>query len=172
MVSFLPHSEALEQSADAKLKAAVRAAIEEHPGPSNTAIAESVVAQNPDLVSAWVLERITWLVRTARRTQNPYQMFLPGFKTIEQRLPVEDGFVRLRLATITTLRHSLKALRATRSDKPSPNEVRLRKLIAEMEPYAKTQRGLTVERYCELRASGVESEAKPEAAKKAAKGKS
>jgi hypothetical protein len=32
-------------------------------------------------------------------------------------------------------------------------------LIKEMEPYAKTRRDLTVERYCELRAAGVSAHA-------------
>lgn len=154
----------MNYSSDAYLRRAVTAAISANPGRTHKEIAQTVIEQNRELLREWVSERVEWLVRIAQRRENPYQMFLPGLR-LGQALPVRKIFVTLKLATLPLLRESLLTVQRRRSLRADPREAQLRKLIAEMEPYAKAQRGLTVEGYCELRA-GV----KLPKAQKAAKG--
>lgn len=93
-----------------------------------------------------------------RREENSYQMFLPGFASLAEKLPLKTGKIALAKATVTSLEETLIVIRkkvATR-----PDITRIETLIAEMRPYMEDNPGLTVERYCELRAAGVEATAK------------
>lgn len=110
-----------------------------------------------ELVMEWARERLTLFVRQQTRSKEPlpeagpYQMFLVGFESLAERLPLPGRGKPLAMATIVDLRRSLKITRHKAWEKVKPTIA----LIKDMAPYAKTRRGLTVERYCELRAAGV-----------------
>lgn len=121
---------------------------------TDSEISRKIHAGESDLFTAWALERLTEVVRTARRVRrqmSPYQALLFGFSGLNERLPVRGGRAVLSKMTLMDLRASLKQDR----DKVTPGAQRKISLIEAMTPYAAVQRGLTVGRYCELVAAGV-----------------
>jgi hypothetical protein len=88
------------------------------------------------------------------RADNPYQMFLPGFTSLDERLPLKTGKIQLAQATVTALEETLVVMR----DKVAkhPGITRVEALIEGMRPYISDYPRLTVERYCELRAASVD----------------
>lgn len=87
------------------------------------------------------------------RPENVYQMFLPGFASLEEKLPLKSGRIALAQATLTALEESLAVIRKKVAKRP--DITRIETLIGEMRPHVDTHPGLTVERYCELRAAGI-----------------
>lgn len=117
-------------------------------------ISRKIHAGESDLFTAWALERLAEVVRTARRAQrqaSPYQALLFGFSGLNERVPFRGGRAVLSEMTLMDLRASLKLDR----DKVTPKAQRKISLIEAMTPYAAVQRGLTVGRYCELVAAGI-----------------
>ncbi len=158
----------MDTSNTGKLRQAILLAIENDPAATEAKVAHLIQTREASLLLAWARERLAVLIRQQMRRKQPkpepgpYQMFLEGFGSLTERLPLPGrGRVTLAMATIVDLRRSLKMTRLKAREKAR----RTASLIEEMEPYAKTRRGLTVERYCELRAAGV----KPRISKGAAK---
>lgn len=122
-----------------------------------------IESENRSLLLHWARERLLLLIREEGRKNQaeaepgPYQMFLEGFESLSERVPILAGRQGIPLAT-ATLMDLRKSLKFTRFRQREKNE-RIATLIREMEPYARTRRGLTVERYCELRAAGVTARA-------------
>lgn len=146
-----------------KLRQIIAVTRQANPQSEAPEIATSVLKSHPTLVAEWARERLVVLVREWTRKQQPlpdagpYQMFLEGFESLAERLPLPGrGGLPLARATIVDLRRSLKVTR----ERAYKKSQRTASLIKEMAPYAKTRRGLTVERYCELRASGVKPRAR------------
>jgi hypothetical protein len=120
---------------------------------SAEAIARGVIERNRQLVEVWTFQKLTLLVRAELRAQpDPNQMFLPGFKDLSRRLPIEAGFVRLGEATITDLRNVARTIREQNKRKVGARAARLQKLIALMAPFAAKVHGLTVAQFYEMRA--------------------
>ncbi len=150
----------MDESNAVKLRREIALTMASVPSASADEIARNVHARESRLVAAWARERLALLVREQMRKSrpppgpSPYQMFLEGFETLSERLPLPGrGGVTLAAATIVDLRRSLKLTRLKVREKAQQTAL----LIREMGPYTKTRRGLTVERYCELRAAGVPS---------------
>jgi hypothetical protein len=136
--------------------------------PGVFAIARDVISHEEPLIAQWTLEKVARAVQRQLEAvmaprSNPYMDFLPGL-VLSDPLPLRKGFIALGEATIQKLRESVLALKMAhkeRAERRLAAEVgRLKRLIIEMAPYARMNHGLTVERYCELRAAGVEAGAK------------
>jgi hypothetical protein len=140
-----------------KLRQIIAVAARRKPRADEAEIVNFIFETESELVIEWARERLALLVRRETRTEEPlpdpgpYQMFLEGFASLEERLPLPGRGKPLAQATIVDLRRSLKMTRHKALEKSQ----RTAALIKEMAPYAKTRRDLTVERYCQLRASGV-----------------
>lgn len=144
-----------------KLQGVIRGALIAGEKSGETVTTDVLLKAEPTLIAAWAAEKLARLIRQTRlamsTTQdNPYQMFFEGFRSFDERLPMKlrrggAKMTSLGSATITELRGNLRAQR----DKASAKAQRTVKLIEEMAPYSKHARGLTVQRYCELRAAGV-----------------
>jgi hypothetical protein len=152
-----------------KLKQLVRHAVVEHHRLKDGEIARLFREENSAVIEAWIEESLTGLVAGERqrreRAEDPFQMFLPGFQSLEYRLPMKHGSTELRKSTMVDLRQALdfaKKRRAARVKGKGKDVERLEKLIEAMKPYARKHRGLTVERYCELAAAESVSSEKPE----------
>jgi len=122
----------------------------------------------PELSRLRLLELAETVFRSEERAEvrapeNVYQMFLPGFSSLDEKLPVKSGKVPLAKATVTTLEESLAIIRKKVSK--HPDITRIEALLEGMRPFAKENPGLVVERYCELRAAGVEAGVKAKAGK-------
>jgi hypothetical protein len=136
-------------------------ALEKEPRKPESEIVNAIVKTQSKLVMKWTCERLAMLVRQHARGEEPlpppgpFQMFLQGFDSLAERLPLPGRGKPLAQATIVDLRRSLKMTRVKRLAKTERITQRTAALIKEMAPYAKTRRTLTVERYCELRAAGV-----------------
>ena len=156
----------MEPSSELKLKVAIKAAIAAGELLSDRDLAASVIASEPgliaDLTAGWVLEKIVGLVRlhrNRRRATDPAQIAFP-FHDLSVQIPVKDGRVELRGATMGTLKQSERILRAkTRAalDRPRSNSLlgRIQRQIELMQPYVLENRRITVERANELIAAGV-----------------
>lgn len=134
-------------------------AIEESADETAESISKKLFSSAKPLILDWAREQLLLVVRARLKLRNrrnaapaPYQPFLEGFRDLSVSLSLNAG-ARLPLAraTITMLRKELKA----QKPKLGAKAVRLMSLIDSMQPYAQVKRGLTVERYCELRAAGV-----------------
>jgi hypothetical protein len=68
------------------------------------------------------------------------------------RLPIEDGFIRLGLCTISDLRSAARVIREQNKRKVGPKTASLHKLIASMKPHAARHHGLTVAQFFVMRA--------------------
>lgn len=121
--------------------------------------ARAFIEQEAELARLFLIEETERIMRHEERmaerprVDNVYQMFLPGFASLEDRLPTRHGKIPLAKATLTSLEESLAVIRkrvATR-----PEITRIEALIEGMRPYVGAHPGLTVERYCELRAASV-----------------
>jgi hypothetical protein len=145
----------MEGSNTSKIKRLIGLALEANgESRSDAEISRVVQAEEPELFTAWALERLAETVRTARhfrRQTSPYQALLFGFTRLSERVPFRGGRVILSKMTLMDLRSSLKLDR----DKASAKAQRKINLIAAMAPYATVQRGITVGRYCELVAAGI-----------------
>jgi hypothetical protein len=160
----------MPNSLDAQLINAIRNRIAafstERPIHTVLAVAKEVIAQDETIVRQWTLDKIARLVRremdkiSEPRGGNPYMDYLPGLD-LSDPLPLRRGTIRLGDATIRILRESVIAMRALhkeRAEQRLATELgRLKRLIIEMSPYARTKPGLTVSAYCELHAAGVEA---------------
>lgn len=93
--------------------------------------------------------------------ENVYQMFLPGFAGLDEKLPLKKGKIELAKATVTSLEETLAVIRKKFAKRP--DITRIETLIGEMRPYIDDNPGLTVERFCELKAAGIEAGAKARA---------
>lgn len=136
-----------------KLQALIVSAVNEDATASAEDLARTFFEKEAGLIQAWALERLTSLVRAEQRARpDPNQLFLPGFKDLSRKLPLEDGFVKLRDATISVLRKSAAAIQEASKSKVDPKAAKLYVLIDAMAPFAKNKHGITVERFYELRA--------------------
>jgi hypothetical protein len=145
---------------------------------SPNAIAFSACERVPEIVKQWNFQN---LVRTAKRQVStlpaqpaPFQGFLPGFRSIDERLTLRKGTVRLSEASVRQLHENLKVLKATGRDAVAARRERIKakidertKVVKDMALYRKPGEKLTVQMYCELKAAGV----RPPRAKKKAAGK-
>ena len=138
-----------------KIRALIRAAAELDPAASGQQIAQIIAQREPGLLQAWVADKIAAILREEHRNARPagpYQEFFEGFRDLTERVPLKaGGGVPLAKATLTDLRYSLRITRGRAESKVQPTL----RLIEGMAPYTKVQRGLNVERYCELKAAGV-----------------
>ena len=73
-------------------------------------------------------------------------------------MPLKTGVKALGTATISELRESLHVMVAAARKKAeaNPKTVALANLIEEMNPIARKNRNLTVERYCEIKAAQLQ----------------
>jgi hypothetical protein len=145
------------ESNESKLKTAIRQAPESLP---DAEVAEQIAEYQPKLVMVWAVEKLTLLVRSIRRERQqppPGQMAFP-FHNLAIRIPVRDGTVELATATIGKLRECERLLlKKRRLSLGRGNTLlgRIHRQIELMEPYAYTNRRITVERVQELIARGV-----------------
>jgi hypothetical protein len=144
----------MNESNTAKLRHVIALTVRRKPRAKEADIVNSILETESELLMEWARERLALLVRQETRTKEPlpdagpYQMFLEGFGSLIERLPLPGRGIALATATIVDLRRSLKMTRRKGLEKAQP----IASLIKEMRPYAQTRRDLTVERYCELRA--------------------
>lgn len=144
-------------STTAKVRQSIAFQARHHADATAADLVNFLLESEVKLIEEWTRERLLLLVRQQTRPKSPlpdagpYQMFLEGFVSLAERLPLPGRGKALSKATIVDLRTSLKLTRQKRLEQAQ----RTASLIREMAPYAKTRRGLTVERYCELRAAGV-----------------
>ncbi len=152
----------MNESNTNKLRQIIALKVKRHPEAGEADIFKFVselLKSEAKLISEWTREYIAVALRREMRARKkeplpgagPYQIFLEGFESLAERVPLPGRGKALSRATIVDLRLSLKTART----KGHEQTQRLTALIREMEPYAKTRRDLTVERYCELRAAGV-----------------
>ncbi len=150
-----------------KLKNAIDLEVKRNPRASEPEVVTFILGNRVDVIAEFVRDRVAYFVharfvkaRDVTPDPGPYQMFFEGFASLSERISLPGrGGKALAKATIADLRSSLKVTRDRAYEKAKAMEA----LIREMAPFEKTRRGLTVERYCELRAAGVE----PKAATKA-----
>jgi hypothetical protein len=102
-----------------------------------------------------IMRREERILERPPRAGNPYQEFLPGFVDLEEKLPLKAGKIALAKATVTALEESLATIRRELARRP--DITRIETLIEAMRPYTAEHPRLTVARYCELRAAGVEA---------------
>lgn len=146
----------LNGSTATQLKEAIARAIEENAAWTHLAIAQNIVGAFPSMIEAWVLGEITRLVRLARgKAPNPLQTYFEGFTTLDARLPLDQGYKPLRLATITDLRQSLRVMLAKQASKPNKKLEALQAMIDRLAPFAAAKHGITVEEYVQLAAMGT-----------------
>jgi hypothetical protein len=149
----------MDGSNTSKLIELINCEIEQSENPDAELTVKKILISAKPLFLEWARERLVLLtqarIKVVRRQNagpHPYQMFLEGFRGLSVSLSLKSGGrVPLAKATITTLRKELKSQKPVFGAKAQ----RLMDLIDEMKPYADVQRGLTVQRYCELRAAGV-----------------
>lgn len=153
----------MKESNSVKLQRLIRDVLIAGEKGGETVGADAVLLREPELIAAWTKERIGDMMRRARLAMQaedgadaPYQMFFEGFRDLTERLPIKlkrsgQKSTDLASATITHLRGNLRMQR----DKASAKAQRTIRLIKGMEPYSRQVRGLTVQRYCELRAADV-----------------
>jgi len=141
-----------------KMQRALRVAMDSAPAASAEEIAIEVRTRHAALFADWATEKLTVSARSelrarklASRQPDPYQMFFEGFKSLTERLPQKGHTIPLAKATVTDLRRTLSVLHGQADAIKQPTLA----LIEEMSPYSKVEHGLTVARYCELRAAGV-----------------
>ncbi len=126
---------------------------------SVSARARSFLEQEPDLARLFLIEETERIMRHEERMlerprhENVYQMFLLGFASLEERIPLKTGKIALAKATLTALEETLTVIR--KKVAKHPEITRVEALIEGMRPYIAEHPGLTVGRYCELRAAGV-----------------
>jgi hypothetical protein len=146
----------MQQTNESQLRAVLLAALADS-GKSNREVAIQVAAAHADLCAAWMLDRLSGLVRSLRsKSPDPEQMAFP-FHSLSVQIPVKTGKVPLGPATIGILRQSEKVLlKRLRSAKPRSNSTlgRIQREIALMEPWAFRNRRITVQRVRELIAGG------------------
>lgn len=136
--------------------------------PKNPPISESDAAaafikSENELVEEWTLAQITLKFRreialSKPPSAEPYQMLLFGFPGgLEEWMPVKAGRIRLGEATIKQLRENVSAIRKRAKTRLYPviEERKRKRLIEDMALYARTRHGLTIAKYCELKAAGV-----------------
>jgi len=153
----------MKPGAISKLRSLIDLEVERKPHASEAEVVTSIIENSIDIIAEFVRERVAHLVHErfakppgVRPEPGPYQMFFAGFGSLAERISLPGrGGKTLANATIADLRNSLKVTR----DRANGKAQALQALIREMAPYEKTRRGLTVERYCELRAAGVEARA-------------
>ncbi len=145
-----------------KILAAIRTAIDRKPETPTREIVEHLEGDEPELFTEWAKdlarEKAHSLIVAQfrpKQSDDPYQMFFPGFQRLSTRLPLKQGFVELRHATITRLRESLLVIQSRAQKRKQPRRDALQTLISEMEPYSRALTGLRFERFCEMRAAGV-----------------
>ena len=92
----------------------------------------------------WAVDRLVWLLQRRRAHLRPgNQLRLPGFEKLPSRLSVNGNRrVNLRYATIFHLREYRAVLERRRDSRL----FQLDSLIAFMQPYSDSNRGITVER--------------------------
>jgi len=153
----------LNGSTATQLREAIAAAVEANPAWTSLAIAEHIIAAHQDLILAWALDPITRLVRMARgHAVDPLQTYFEGFRSLDARLPIEDGHVPLKAATLAQLRQSLEILRARHLDKPTKQMLAVEAAIKRMEPYTvREPRSYTYGEYVQAAAMGFKPIGKP-----------
>jgi hypothetical protein len=149
----------MDESNSRQMQTLIAAALDADPNSPASVIADEIASGSKTIFRAWALERLALAIGTEIRARErrakptgPYQMFLEGFSNMAEPLRFKGGGkVPLASATIMDLRKNLK----TMMDRASLKARCVVNLIEEMRPYAKVRRGITVERYCELRAAGI-----------------
>lgn len=125
---------------------------------------DSETGSHPNLIREWNLTQLMTMLRAhvndtlKPEKPPPYQMFLPGFRGLDERIEVEQGRIPLGNATLRELRENLRVIKKAAMEKLKSDPVitERQKLIDDMAPYARMHRGLTVAEYCELKAAEVE----------------
>jgi hypothetical protein len=142
---------------------AIRVFLATGPTGSAPALAMMFQAKEPAICAKWLAGKLAAMIsremKAARPAKShPYQMFLFGFKALSARVPLQGGLKLLGKATIRELRESLSMMtaKARNAARANPRTEALAQLIDEMSPFARSHHGLTVERFCELKAAGVE----------------
>lgn len=120
------------------------------------------VMNDPEIV--WDIAKIEISKRVRERrapksAMHPYQMYFKGygFKDFSQRVTIKVGGTQiskpLRTMTVTDFRDYVRSLEISAEN--TPKIAAARKLLEEMTPYARKQRNLTFEAYCDLLAAGT-----------------
>lgn len=162
----------------AALVATVQKLVEDHPSEDTYMLVDLLFECENPKVLAWARVALGAMVRQARAAAqaDPRQMLLPGFKSLAQKIPLRDKRLHpLGQLTIPMLRESmvvideklkqamtlsLSKIQANAQNRRSKRREDIQALINSMEPYAKTTKLLTVERWCDLVASGVAAPAR------------
>jgi hypothetical protein len=138
-----------------KLQEVIREAVDA----AEISITEAVIVRtlrknNADLIEKWVSDKLTaWVRAERRRRPDPNQLFLPGFKDLSRKLPLQKGDMELGHMNITKLRESAKLIvKEVSKHYVPPKAANILRLVSLMQPYSRKHRGLTVTRYYELRA--------------------
>lgn len=127
-------------------------------------IALDFLQQQPELVRQWALVKLTRMIIQTRRAArparpDPYQMLLFGC-SLRGRVPLGSGEnVRLQWATIEMIREGIGVLEAAAQNRirQDPRLAHLKELLGAMAPLERAYPALTVQRYVELAAAGVEA---------------
>lgn len=151
----------LEPSTGQRLKVLIDAALERN-GVPDWDIATSLASAEPVLVTDWAREQLARFVRLRRKQpkpSDPAQAAFP-FHDLSTPLPLKDGPMELRLATVGILKQSLKFLSAkkkTAIENPRRNSMlgKLEREIEIMQPYVYGNRRITVEEVHALIARGT-----------------
>jgi hypothetical protein len=113
------------------------------------------------LVIEWLTPSLDHFIRRALKPvpeAHPYLPFMEGYVSLDRRLSLgEKRTIELKKATVYTLRKRLAVVREKADE--GKEATTLRRLIEGMEGLAYEHPRLTVERYCELRAAGIEAPA-------------
>lgn len=153
----------MAESNTLKLQRVIRDALSADESGHGLVTPASLLRDHAALIAEWTSEKLARLIRESKLAAKaedpedaPYQMFFEGFRDLTERLPIKlkrsgQKSTDLASATITHLRGNLRMQR----DKASAKAQRTIRLIKDMEPYSSQVRGLTVQRYCELRAADV-----------------
>jgi hypothetical protein len=148
----------MEQTNEAKLKDAIRSVITKHPEFSDREVARAVFSDEPALIAEWAMEKVTAAARMLRpKSADTSQLAFP-FHDLSVQIPVKDGRREIRDATIGILRQSERVLlKKARSAKPRSNSLlgRIQREIELMEPWAYSNRRITVGQVQQLIAGGA-----------------
>lgn len=151
----------LELSNERKLKGIIDVALQSANGSTDRDIVSTFWSEHSTLIEKWTLEKLCGLVRQRRKLpkSDSSQSAFP-FYDLSTSLPLKDGPVVLRLATIGMLKQSVKFLSVKKKaaiDTPRRNSFlgKLEREIELMQPYVYGNRRITLEEVHELIARGT-----------------
>jgi hypothetical protein len=96
----------MEATNTSKLKHAIALTVRRKPHATDDGIANLIMESESELIHSWVRERLMQLIRHQTRVKEPlpeagpYQMFLDGFTSLAEMLPLPGRGKRLSTATI------------------------------------------------------------------------